>query len=91
MPAGQPGEGQLDQRLYLIVAGDGVLAIFAVSSHLIVGALQQFADLQEELKDREEGRLECSVAYAGTEITIEDETIPGRSGPAPRRRSRRCR
>ena len=30
---------------------------------------------EEELKDREEGRLECGVAYAGTEITIEDETI----------------
>lgn len=36
---------------------------------------EDLVDSQEELKDREEGRLECSVAYAGTEITIEDETI----------------
>ena len=32
-------------------------------------------DIQEELKEREEGRLECGVAYAGTEISIDDEMI----------------
>ena len=36
---------------------------------------EDLLDIQEELKEREEGRLECGVAYAGTEITIEDETI----------------
>lgn len=36
---------------------------------------EDLLDIQEELKDREEGRLECSVAYAGTEISIDDEMI----------------
>ena len=33
-------------------------------------------DIKEELRDRqEEGRLECGIAHAGTEISIGDETI----------------
>lgn len=35
---------------------------------------EDLADIKEELRDRgEEGRLECAVAYAGTEITIGNE------------------
>lgn len=35
---------------------------------------EDLAEIREELRDRgEEGRLECAVAYAGTEITIGDE------------------
>ena len=35
---------------------------------------EDLADIREELRDRGEGgRLECAVAYAGTEITIGDE------------------
>ncbi len=34
----------------------------------------ELADIKEEVQDRgEEGRLECAVAYAGTEITIGNE------------------
>ena len=36
---------------------------------------EDLLDIQEELEDRDEGRLECSVAYAGTEISIDDEMI----------------
>lgn len=32
-------------------------------------------DIKAELKDREEGRLECGVAYAGTEISFGEETL----------------
>ncbi len=37
---------------------------------------EDLEDIKEELKGREEdGRLECGVAYAGTEISIGDETV----------------
>ena len=36
---------------------------------------EELQDIQEDAKDREEGRLECGVAYAGTEIAIENEMI----------------
>mgnify|MGYP002510513046 CR=1 FL=1 len=37
---------------------------------------EDLEDIKEELKDREEdGRLECGVAYAGTEISIGSETV----------------
>ncbi len=32
-------------------------------------------DIKAELRDREEGRLECGVAYAGTEISFGEETL----------------
>ena len=57
---------------------DDSLALFSEGMKLSQKCLQQLEedliDIKAELKDRgEDGRLECGVAYAGTEISIGDE------------------
>ena len=59
---------------------DDSLALFSEGMKLSQKCLQQLEEDLEETKEElrgheEDGRLECGVAYAGTEICIGDEIV----------------